>query len=230
MRLDKYLADLGIGTRKEIKKLIQAGLVSVDDEIITKPDFKVTESSYVTLEGEPLVYQQYQYFLLNKPAGYICTKDGSPNVLELVPNYYKDLNPVGRLDKETEGLLIITNDGQLTHQLISPKYHVDKKYYFECDAPLPAEAKLILSQPIEFSDFTSLPGKLEQLTDTSGYLTIHEGKFHQVRRMIGYLGSTVTYLKRTEYSFLNIEDLNVGEYRELTQEEIEKLKGGSDNE
>lgn len=230
MRLDKYLADLGIGTRKEIKKLIQAGLVSVDDEIITKPDHKVTESSYVCLEGEPLVYQQYQYFLLNKPAGYICTKDGSPNVLELVPNYYKDLNPVGRLDKETEGLLIITNDGQLTHQLISPKYHVDKKYYFECDVPLPAEAKLILSQPIEFSDFTSLPGKLEQLTDTSGYLTIHEGKFHQVRRMIGYLGSTVTYLKRTEYSFLNIEDLNVGEYRELTQEEIEKLKGGSDNE
>ena len=230
MRLDKYLADLGIGTRKEIKKLIQAGLVSVDDEIITKPDHKVTESSYVTLEGEPLVYQQYQYFLLNKPAGYICTKDGSPNVLELVPNYYKDLNPVGRLDKETEGLLIITNDGQLTHQLISPKYHVDKKYYFECDVPLPAEAKLILSQPIEFSDFTSLPGKLEQLTDTSGYLTIHEGKFHQVRRMIGYLGSTVTYLKRTEYSFLNIEDLNVGEYRELIQEEIEKLKGGSDNE
>ena len=225
MRLDKYLADLGIGTRKEIKKLIQAGLVSVDDEIITKPDHKVTESSYVCLEGEPLVYQQYQYFLLNKPAGYICTKDGSPNVLELVPNYYKDLNPVGRLDKETEGLLIITNDGQLTHQLISPKYHVDKKYYFECDVPLPAEAKLILSQPIEFSDFTSLPGKLEQLTDTSGYLTIHEGKFHQVRRMIGYLGSTVTYLKRTEYSFLNIEDLNVGEYRELTQEEIEKLKG-----
>lgn len=230
MRLDKYLADLGIGTRKEIKKLIQAGLVSVDDEIITKPDHKVTESSYVCLEGEPLVYQQYQYFLLNKPAGYICTKDGSPNVLELVPNYYKDLNPIGRLDKETEGLLIITNDGQLTHQLISPKYHVDKKYYFECDVPLPAEAKLILSQPIEFSDFTSLPGKLEQLTDTSGYLTIHEGKFHQVRRMIGYLGSTVTYLKRTEYSFLNIEDLNVGEYRELTQEEIEKLKGGSDNE
>ena len=145
MRLDKYLADLGIGTRKEIKKLIQAGLVSVDDEIITKPDHKVTESSYVCLEGEPLVYQQYQYFLLNKPAGYICTKDGSPNVLELVPNYYKDLNPVGRLDKETEGLLIITNDGQLTHQLISPKYHVDEKYYFECDVPLPAEAKLILS-------------------------------------------------------------------------------------
>ena len=225
MRLDKYLADLGIGTRKEIKKLIQAGLVSVDDEIITKPDHKVTESSYIRLEGEELVYKKYQYFQLNKPAGYICTKDGSPNVLELVPNYYKDLNPVGRLDKETEGLLIITNDGQLTHQLISPKYHVDKKYYFECDVPLPAEAKLILSQPIEFSDFTSLPGKLEQLTDTSGYLTIHEGKFHQVRRMIGYLGSTVTYLKRTEYSFLNIEDLNVGEYRELTQEEIEKLKG-----
>ncbi|MBQ1521433.1 MAG: pseudouridine synthase, partial [Erysipelotrichaceae bacterium] len=150
--------------------------------------------------------------------------------LELVPNYYKDLNPVGRLDKETEGLLIITNDGQLTHQLISPKYHVDKKYYFECDEPLPAEAELILSQPIEFSDFTSLPGKLERLTNTSGYLTIHEGKFHQVRRMIGYLGSTVTYLKRTEYSFLNIEDLSVGEYRELTEEEIEKLKGGSDNE
>lgn len=230
MRLDKYLADLGIGTRKEIKKMIQAGLVSVDEEIITKPDFKVTESSYVCLEGEPLVYQQYQYFLLNKPAGYICTKDGSPNVLELVPNNYKDLNPVGRLDKETEGLLIITNDGQLTHQLISPKYHVDKKYYFECDEPLPAEAELILSQPIEFSDFTSLPGKLERLTDISGYLTIHEGKFHQVRRMIGYLGSTVTYLKRTEYSFLNIEDLSVGEYRELTEEEIEKLKGGSDNE
>lgn len=230
MRLDKYLADMGIGTRKEIKKLIQAGLVTVDDEIITKPDYKVSESSNVCLEGEPLVYQQYQYFILNKPAGYLCTKDGSPNVMELVPNYYKDLNPVGRLDKETEGLLLITNDGQLTHQLISPKYHVDKKYYFECDRPLPVEAALVLSQPIEFSDFTSLPGKLEQISETSGFLTIHEGKFHQVRRMIGYLGCNVTYLKRTNYAFLNIEDLDVGEYRELTPEEIEGLKGGSENE
>ncbi len=230
MRLDKYLADMGIGTRKEIKKLILAGLVTVDDEIITKPDHKVDESSSVCLEGEPLVYQQYQYFLLNKPAGYLCTKDGSPNVMELVPNYYKDLNPVGRLDKDTEGLLIITNDGQLTHQLISPKYHVDKKYYFECDKPLPADAATVLSKPIEFSDFISLPGKLELISENSGYLTIHEGKFHQVRRMIGYLGCNVTYLKRTNYSFLDIEDLAVGEYRELTAEETEKLKGVSDNE
>ncbi len=230
MRLDKYLADMGIGTRKEIKKLILAGLVTVDDEIITKPDHKVDESSSVCLEGEPLIYQQYQYFLLNKPAGYLCTKDGSPNVMELVPNYYKDLNPVGRLDKDTEGLLIITNDGQLTHQLISPKYHVDKKYYFECDKPLPADAAAVLSKPIEFSDFISLPGKLELISENSGYLTIHEGKFHQVRRMIGYLGCNVTYLKRTNYSFLDIEDLAVGEYRELTAEETEKLKGVSDNE
>ena len=230
MRLDKYLADMGIGTRKEIKKLISAGLVTVDDEVITKPDHKVSESSKVCLEGEPLIYQQYQYFMLNKPAGYLCTKDGSPNVMELIPNYYKDLNPVGRLDKDTEGLLLITNDGQLTHQLISPKYHVDKKYYFECDRSLPPEAALILSRPIEFSDFTSLPGKLEQINETSGYLTIHEGKFHQVKRMIGYLGCNVTYLKRTNYSFLNIEDLAVGEYRELTAEETEKLKGVSENE
>ncbi|MBR2700862.1 MAG: rRNA pseudouridine synthase [Erysipelotrichaceae bacterium] len=230
MRLDKYLADMGIGTRKEIKKLILAGLVTVDDEIITKPDHKVDESSSVCLEGEALIYQQYQYFLLNKPAGYLCTKDGSPNVMELVPNYYKDLNPVGRLDKDTEGLLIITNDGQLTHQLISPKYHVDKKYYFECDKPLPADAAAVLSKPIEFSDFISLPGKLELISENSGYLTIHEGKFHQVRRMIGYLGCNVTYLKRTNYSFLDIEDLAVGEYRELTAEETEKLKGVSDNE
>jgi 16S rRNA pseudouridine516 synthase len=230
MRLDKYLADMGIGTRKEIKKLILAGLVTVDDEIITKPDHKVDESSSVCLEGEPLIYQQYQYFLLNKPAGYLCTKDGSPNVMELVPNYYKDLNPVGRLDKDTEGLLIITNDGQLTHQLISPKYHVDKKYYFECDKPLPADAAAVLSKPIEFSDFISLPGKLELISENSGYLTIHEGKFHQVRRMIGYLGCNVTYLKRTNYSFLDIEDLAVGEYRELTAEETEKLKGVSENE
>ncbi|MBR2745844.1 MAG: rRNA pseudouridine synthase [Erysipelotrichaceae bacterium] len=230
MRLDKYLADMGIGTRKEIKKLILAGLVTVDDEIITKPDHKVDESSSVCLEGEPLIYQQYQYFLLNKPAGYLCTKDGSPNVMELVPNYYKDLNPVGRLDKDTEGLLIITNDGHLTHQLISPKYHVDKKYYFECDKPLPADAAAVLSKPIEFSDFISLPGKLELISENSGYLTIHEGKFHQVRRMIGYLGCNVTYLKRTNYSFLDIEDLAVGEYRELTAEETEKLKGVSDNE
>jgi len=221
---------MGIGTRKEIKKLILAGLVTVNDEIITKPDHKVDELSSVCLEGEPLIYQQYQYFLLNKPAGYLCTKDGSPNVMELVPNYYKDLNPVGRLDKDTEGLLIITNDGQLTHQLISPKYHVDKKYYFECDKPLPADAAVVLSKPIEFSDFISLPGKLELISENSGYLTIHEGKFHQVRRMIGYLGCNVTYLKRTNYSFLDIEDLAVGEYRELTAEETEKLKGVSDNE
>ena len=230
MRLDKYLSDLGIGTRKEIKKLISNGLVTVDGETVYKADYKVSESSCVTLDGEPLTYSQYQYFLLNKPQGYLCTKDGAPNVLELVPENYKDLNPVGRLDKDTEGLLIITNDGQLTHKLISPKYHVDKKYYFECDNPLPKNAADILAQPIEFSDFTSLPGKLELIDETSGYLTIQEGKFHQVKRMIGYLGSTVTYLKRTEYAFLNIEDLEIGEYRELTAEEINGLKGETENE
>ena len=225
MRLDKYLADVGIGTRKEIKKLIVSGALKVNGETVTKPDFKVDESAEVFLYDELIQYQQYKYYLLNKPQGYICTKDGSPNVLELVPNYIKNLNPVGRLDKDTEGLLLITNDGQLTHRLISPKYHVDKKYYFECDLPLPEDAEIILSQPIEFSDFTSLPAKLELISPVSGYLTIHEGKFHQVKRMIGYLGSTVTFLKRTEYAFLNIENMEVGEYRELTSEEIEKLRG-----
>ena len=225
MRLDKYLADVGIGTRKEIKKLIVSGALKVNGETVTKPDFKVDESAEVFLYDELIQYQQYKYYLLNKPQGYICTKDGSPNVLELVPNYIKNLNPVGRLDKDTEGLLLITNDGQLTHRLISPKYHVDKKYYFECDLPLPEDAEIILSQPIEFSDFTSLPAKLELISPVKGYLTIHEGKFHQVKRMIGYLGSTVTFLKRTEYAFLNIENMEVGEYRELTSEEIEKLRG-----
>ena len=225
MRLDKYLADVGIGTRKEIKKLIVSGALKVNGETVTKPDFKVDESAEVFLYDELIQYQQYKYYLLNKPQGYICTKDGSPNVLELVPNYIKNLNPVGRLDKDTEGLLLITNDGQLTHRLISPKYHVDKKYYFECDLTLPEDAEIILSQPIEFSDFTSLPAKLELISPVSGYLTIHEGKFHQVKRMIGYLGSTVTFLKHTEYAFLNIENMEVGEYRELTSEEIEKLRG-----
>ena len=175
MRLDKYLADVGIGTRKEIKKLIVSGALKVNGETATKPDFKVDESAEVFLYDELIQYQQYKYYLLNKPQGYICTKDGSPNVLELVPNYIKNLNPVGRLDKDTEGLLLITNDGQLTHRLISPKYHVDKKYYFECDHPLPEDAEIILSQPIEFSDFTSLPAKLELISPVSGYLTIHEG-------------------------------------------------------
>ena len=226
MRLDKFLADLKYGTRSEVKTLIKKGHIQINDEIIKKADYKVDESTIVYVDGEPVQYVQYEYYLLNKPAGYLSATEDlyQPVVMELIDSRRKDLAPVGRLDKDTEGVLLISNDGQLAHQLLSPKYHVEKTYYAKLDAPMPENAVDLFAQPMEFEEFTSSPAKLEPICDTEAYLTIHEGKFHQVKRMFEKVGCTVTYLERIRFDCLTLDGLERGDYRELSQDEIKTLK------
>lgn len=229
MRLDKYLSELQIASRTEIKEMIRRGRVKVNGNFNIKPDLHVTEADQIEVDGRPAKLEQFEYYVMNKPAGYLTAREdrNKPVVMSLVPSKRKDLSPVGRLDEDTEGILLITNDGLLNHQLLSPKNHVKKKYYAELDKPLPDNAKEILEAPIEFQDFTSKPGEYEKLSERSAYLTITEGKFHQVKRMFWKVGCEVTYLKRVSFGPLELKDLPLGEVRKLTEEELRSLKSAS---
>lgn len=234
MRLDKFLADLQIGTRSQVKEFIKKGLVTVNSETITKADFKINElADYITCKGIVLTYQKYRYFLLHKPAGVVtATKDNhEQTVMDLLPKELsKDFFPVGRLDKDTEGFLLITNDGELSHRLLSPKKHVSKTYYVECHGSL-TEAKLRqLEQGVDIGDDKpTLPAAVEVIHHNEDsyviHLTITEGRFHQVKRMIHAVDGEVTYLKRLSMGGLSLEEsLAKGSYRELSLEEVEILK------
>ena len=225
MRLDKFLADMQIGTRSEVKKLIQKGHVSINDQIVKKVDTKVDEETIVYVDGLRVDYVSYEYYLLNKPAGFLSATQDShyPVVMELVPCIRKDVGIVGRLDKDTEGLLLLTNDGELNHRLLSSKNHVLKKYYVQVDTDIPNNAEDVFSKPIVFEEFTSLPAEFEYIDNRSAYLTICEGKYHQVKRMFEKIGCTVTYLKRVQFGSLTLDGLESGQYRTLTEGEIKDL-------
>lgn len=231
MRLDKYLSHMGFGTRNDVKKMIKNGWVTINDETIKKADYNVKEEDVVCVDDEPVKYVEYEYYLLNKPAGYVsATQDNLyPTVMELIQSKRHDLYPVGRLDIDTEGLLLISNDGDFTHNLLSPKKHVDKKYYVEFEGTLPIDAVTIFSKPMIFEDFTSQSSLLEIIDENHAYLTIHEGKFHQVKRMFEKVGCPVTYLQRVQFDFLTLDNLQVGEFRELTQDEVNQLKSRTAN-
>lgn len=228
-RLDKYLADAGIGTRSQVKQYIRKGLVSINSIPVTVPDFKVnSEQDEITFQGKRIKRETFVYYLLNKPAGYIsATEDSSQaTVLQLITDSaHKDLFPVGRLDKDTEGLLLITNDGALAHQLLSPKKHVDKTYYVETNLPIPESAIAQFEAGTDIGEkHLTLPAVLKLLSETSAHLTIQEGKFHQVKRMFQTVGCEVTYLKRIQMGPLKLEDsLPLGSYRKLTPQEIQVL-------
>lgn len=225
MRLDKFLADMQIGTRSEVKKLIQKGHVSINDQIVKKVDTKVDEETIVYVDGLRVDYVSYEYYILNKPAGFLSATQDShyPVVMELVPCIRKDVGIVGRLDKDTEGLLLLTNDGELNHRLLSSKNHVLKKYYVQVDTDIPDNAEDVFSKPIVFEEFTSLPAEFEYIDNRSAYLTICEGKYHQVKRMFEKIGCTVTYLKRVQFGSLTLDGLESGQYRTLTEGEIKDL-------
>lgn len=237
MRIDKLLADAGIGSRSEIKKILKAGLVKVNNQIVKNADHKVTpDSDNITCRGEIVRYRQNEYFMLNKPAGYVsATRDNVyPTVMELLPDAVpKDLFPVGRLDADTEGLLLITNDGQLSHNLLSPKKHVDKVYYAKIQGIVSAEDIAAFSSGLDIGEAAlTLPAKLNILSidplTCSSEITValHEGKFHQVKRMFHAVGKEVTYLKRTAMGPLALDDtLAPGQCRELTAEEVQTLLG-----
>ena len=224
MRIEKYLADMQVGTRSDIKKMIRDRRIAVDGITVSKAGMQVNEDSIVTVDGNVIEYIFFEYVLLNKPSGYVCTLDSEDNVMTLVASRRNDLFPVGRLDKDTEGVLILTNDGDLAHRLISPKNHVDKTYYLETAEQLPPDAAQLLAQPIQFAEFISEPAEFHRISDHSGTLTIHEGKYHQVKRMLQHIGCQVTYLNRTSFAFLNCDGLKTGEFRSLTDDEISGLK------
>ena len=225
MRIDKYLADMSCGSRKEVKELLKLGRVKVNDVIIKKNDYKVNENDIVKLDDEIINYLEYEYYILNKPAGYISAlKDNRyPVIIDLVNTRRKDVVPVGRLDLDTEGIILLTNDGQLNHRLLSAKYHVDKKYYVELESDIDESAIDTFARPLDLGDFITLPAKLEILDKRSAYLTISEGKYHQVKRMFEAIGNKVIYLRRDEFGPLKTGDLKLGEFRELTEEERKEL-------
>ncbi len=231
IRLDKYLADMGIGTRSEVKKLIQKGQVFVNENAVKKPETKIdTETDVVFCQGKPVTYAEFEYFMLHKPSGVVSATEDKKDktVLDLINSNRKDLFPVGRLDKDTEGLLLITNDGQLAHRLLSPSKHVDKVYFARIDGKVTDEDVQIFAKGLDIGDDKpTLPAKLVVLksSDISEIeLTIREGRFHQVKRMFHAVGKEVTYLKRLRMGTLILdENLPAGEFRELTKKEIEEL-------
>ena len=225
MRIDKYLADMSCDSRKEVKELLKLGRVKVNDVVIKKNDYKVNENDIVKLDDEIINYLEYEYYILNKPAGYISALEDNryPVIIDLVNTRRKDVVPVGRLDLDTEGIILLTNDGQLNHRLLSAKYHVDKKYYVELESDIDESAIDTFAKPLDLGDFITLPAKLEILDKRNAYLTISEGKYHQVKRMFEAIGNKVIYLRRDEFGPLKIGDLKLGEFRELTEEERKEL-------
>ncbi len=227
-RLDQLLTSLGYASRSESKKLIASGLVTVDGKQITKSDFKAFHHE-VLFEGIPLDPPQGMVILMHKPVGLVCSHDDGEGqlVYDLLPVRWRNRDPkistIGRLDKETSGLLLLTDDGQLLHRLTSPKYHVSKLYEVTLDRPLKGDEGSIFASGtliLNGEKTACLPAKLEIIDNTHVTLEITEGRYHQVRRMFAALGNHVTALHRSRIGDLTLGDLQSGEYRILAQEEI----------
>ena len=233
-RIDKILSNLGYGSRSELKKLCKSGLVKVNGKVINNPGVQVdVENDEILFDGEKVVYKEFIYLMLNKPDGYIsATFDKrDPIVLDLIDKEALIFEPfpVGRLDKDKEGLLVLTNDGQLAHRVLSPKKHVPKTYYAKVEGVVTEEDVKAFAEGVTLDDgYETMPAELEILKsdDISEIeLTIHEGKFHQVKRMFESVGKKVVYLKRLSMGKLKLDEgLALGEYRELTEEEVKMIE------
>ena len=229
-RLDKFLCDCGAGTRSQVKEMLKAGRVRLDESFVKDGSMKIDpEKQTVYLDGEPLQITGQLVVMLNKPAGFVtATEDARERtVMELLPPELrgKELKPVGRLDKQTEGLLLFTNDGDLLHRLISPKKQVPKVYYARHEGTAGQEDVEAFAQGLVLADGTKcLPAKLEPAGQGESFITVCEGKYHQVRRMMASRGMTVTYLERRQEGDLLLGDLPRGAVRELSREEIQLLE------
>lgn len=233
IRLDKYLADAGQGTRSRVKDLIRAGCVSVNGEPVKKGDIKL-DAGYdvVELAGKRIVRYEYEYYMLNKPAGVVSatTDNRDKTVIELISEAKRrDLFPVGRLDKDTEGLLIITNDGILANNLLAPGKHVSKKYYAKVMGEVTEATVRMFEDGLDIGDDrVTAPAKLEIISageQSSVNISITEGRYHQIKRMFSAVGMEVLYLKRLSMGNVKLDDsLECGDYRRLTDEEIRMLK------
>ena len=227
MRLDKYISDCGVASRREIKQMIKTGRITLNGVVATTAEIKIDpEQAVVTVDGTALKYDKYHYFMLNKPAGVLsATDDGKQKtVLNLFLPEHKKFNlfPVGRLDKDTTGLLLITDDGDFAHKVISPKSEIFKVYHAHTRLPVNAADIAAFKQGVTLSDGTlCLPAGLELCEDGSCLVTVMEGKYHQVKRMLASRGKPVTALKRLQIGDLKLdESLKPGEYRPLTADEL----------
>lgn len=230
MRLDKYLTKTGLGTKKEVKSLIKKKLIFVDDKLVTNDSFNVKEQDNVYYLNnnklEKLVYEEYIYLMLNKPKGYVCaTKDNiHKSVLELIKGFdERTLHIVGRLDIDTEGLLLITDDGDFTHKVTSPKSDISKTYYVEYSGVLNNDATKMVSEGILLDDGElTRPGNLKIIEEGKSFITITEGKYHQVKRMFAGMNTKVTYLKRVKINNLEL-DIPLSSFRKLNKDDLEKI-------
>ena len=227
---------MGFGTRSELKKEIRKGSVSVGGEVVKDAGFNVSADSEVRYKGEAVGYEEFVYYMLNKPAGVISASDDpfEQTVVDLIDEQKRrDLFPTGRLDRDTEWLLLITNDGALAHRLLSPRHHVDKTYYVKVSGILTAEDADAFAHGLSLPDgLDCMPAELRILSScasestSEAEVTIREGKFHQIKRMFSALGKEVTYLKRLSMGTLCLDpSLEPGDYRRLTDEELQMLRG-----
>lgn len=230
MRLDRFLTEMTRFSRTQAKEAAKKGRITVDGVPVKKTDVKIVPGAQkVAVDGREISYLAAEYFMLNKPAGVVSATedDRYPTVIDLIEERKrKDLFPVGRLDVDTEGLLLITNDGGLAHRLLSPRKHVDKVYFARFDGTLPEDAAERFAKGLTLEDGTeTMPAKLEPLPEGEMRLTIREGKYHQVKRMMEAVGCRVTYLKRLSMGSLKLdENLKPGQYRPLTTQELEELR------
>lgn len=230
MRLDKFLCEMNIGTRSQAKAFIRQGLVTVNGIVAQSSEMKIDESAdRICFRGRLLRYCRYVYYMLNKPQGVVSatTDNRDRTVVSLLGSHGReDIFPVGRLDKDATGLLLLTNDGELAHRLLSPKRHVDKTYLVTLEHPLTEEEISRLEHGLDIGeDAPTLPARVSVLDETNILLTLHEGKYHQVKRMLLAVGNLVSGLKRVSFGGLDLDDgLAPGEYRDLTSEEIEILQ------
>lgn len=226
LRLDKYLADSGKYSRSDAGKMIRGGIVSVNGKTEKNPSAKVEENFEIRINGVPLGYKRFTYIMLNKPAGTVSTTDNmEKSVMKLLPDEYTKMEmfPCGRLDIDTVGLLLITNDGQTAHSLLSPKKHCEKTYRFEC-LPIGENEVRQLEKGINLSDFTSKPCEVIMSDNTHGEITVTEGKYHQIKRMFHAVGSEITYLERIKFAGIPLDpSLERGDWRMLSDEEEKQL-------
>lgn len=234
LRIDKILSNVGYGSRAEIKVYCKKGLVKVNDKVISNPGTQVdTDTDKIEFNNEVVKYREFVYIMMNKPDGYLsATFDKrDPIVLDLIESSYLAFEPfpVGRLDKDTEGLLVLTNDGKLAHRVLSPKKHVPKTYYAKIDGVVTEKDVKAFEEGVTLDDgYETMPSQLKILESgerSEIELTIHEGKFHQVKRMFESVGKKVVYLKRLSMGKLKLDEtLSLGEYRELTEEEVKLIE------
>lgn len=233
IRLDKLLSNMGFGSRKEIKNIIRSGCVEIDEKVIKDPSAKINHNDKrIFVKGEPVKYQKYTYIMLNKPAGIVSSTDSSDtNVIDILSERlrYIKLFPAGRLDKDTEGFVLLTNDGKMAHNILSPKKHIEKEYYVELDGNITEKNIITIEKGIVLEDgYRCLECRIETISNEMKLcklkIFIKEGKYHQIKRMFKMIDRNVIFLKRLSIGEIRLDsNLKKGEYRELSTEELNKL-------